>query len=275
MSTDQIVICDMESPDGEWKLHFFNPDRTSIAHVSQSICEHDKELVRPYKLLPIIIGSTEYIAVSCRKCKMISLINPEDVEPIMAYTGTRGEAGPMSLGLPGKLCMVGRVSGKVSLLDCTTTKFSLNRRLCEIDDLWSDSICYIECYDLIVLTSWYKKRICAMRSSDGQIVWDKSTQVVKDEEWKPYGLSILHDSDLLLVGDRYKARIMILSPGTGDILQTVPLPQETVCINELHLINDKLLVHYHGKLSNYSVSHLHLYKIDHSLFLIFMYYSVI
>ena len=150
MSTDQIVICDMESPHGEWKLHFFNPDETSMAHVSQSICQHDKELVRPYKLLPIIIGSTEYIAVSCRKCKMISLINPEDMECIMAYAGTRGEAGPMSLGLAGKLCMVGRVSGKVSLLDCTTTTFSLKGRLCEIDNLKPDNICYIEYYDLIV-----------------------------------------------------------------------------------------------------------------------------
>ena len=61
---------------------------------------------------------------------------------------------------------------------------------------------------------------------------------------------------------------MILSPMTGDILRTVPLP-EGRWINELHLINDKQCVYQEERLLSYSVSQLHLNKIGHCLFLIF------
>ena len=85
-------------------------------------------------------------------------------------------------------------------------------------------------------------------------MWDKSDQVVAGDEWNPSGLAFLCDHDLLLVGDMIEKRILILSPTTGDILQTVPLQQETGRIRDLHLINDRLLVHQFNKLSHYSVS---------------------
>ena len=154
--------------------------------------------------------------------------------------------------------MVDRYSGWVSLLDCTLMKFNLNRKLSTVDDdddqllFWYD-ICYIEDHDLIVLSSWTEKRICAMRSSNGQIVWDKSKQVVNGEEWKPHGLVFVHNPGLLLAGDRWEKRIMILSPNTGDILQIISLEEGKGWINNLHVMNDTLIVHQNGKLSQYSV----------------------
>ena len=282
LSTGQIVICDTECHKGEYKLHISNSDGISTGQTVQSICEHCSELFNPYKLLPIIIGGTEYIAVSCQMCNMIRLINPIDLnqEFLVAYEGDSLEVGPMCLGQTGTLCIVSAYSGQVSLLDCTTTKFTLKRRLCKIDDLCSvytpsvksfqinnlmaDGICYIKDHDFIVLSSWLHNRICAVRGSDGKMVWDIANQITNLAEWKPSGLAYFHDPGVLLVAGRYNGKILILSPSTGDILQTGQLPEETGLINNLQIVNSLLLVHHRpipragtsmkSKLTTFSVS---------------------
>ena len=90
----------------------------------------------------------------------------------------------------------------VTVLVCTTTTFSLKRRLCQIDDLWPNNICFIEDNDLIVLSSYYNERICSVRTNDGKIVWDQERQIVNGNAWKPHGLVYLHHQGLLLVGDQ-------------------------------------------------------------------------
>ena len=126
-------------------------------------------------------------------------------------------------------------------------RFTLKRRSSEIEGLWTDDISYIKDHGLIALTLKYNDRICAVRISDGQIMWDKSDQVVAGDECNPSGMAFLCNHDLLLVRDMIEKRILILSPTTGDILQTVPLQQETGRIHDLHLINDRLLVHQFNK----------------------------
>ena len=255
MSTGQIIICDKEFSQREYKFYCFNPDGTSTGcPVVKSICQHAKKYYSPHELLPIIIGSTEYIAVSCPECKMIRSINPDYPrrEPVVAYTGSKEGIGCMCLGQTGTLYFVDRHSGQVLLLDCTTTTFSLKRRLCNNYGFEPHYICYIEDHDLIVLSSsWIG--ICAVRSSDGQIVWDKSRQVVEGEEWRPAGLASLQDPGLLLVGDHLNRRIIIQSPVNGDILQALPLTEVKGVTDELHLINNKLLVYHSEGLSCWSV----------------------
>ena len=257
MSTGEIIICDRKYGE-EWKLYFYNPDMTSTGHMAQYPCEHRTHLnVNPYKLLPITIEGKEYIAVSCNECHMIHLINPEDLnqELVVAYEGNAGDMGPMCLGPALTLYVVGKYSGHVSLLDCTSTRFNLKAKLFQINNLFPDVICYIEDDDLIVLSSLFHRRICAVRSSDGHIVWEISEQIVNGKEWRPQGLTFLHDPDLLLVGDWGKERIIILSPITGDIMYIVPLLKKdlTHWINNIHVINDKLLVNFGEKLSHYLV----------------------
>ena len=248
-------MCHMNK--GEWGLNF-NPDVISAGREARRVCKHAIDAKTRYSLLPISIMGTEYMAVSCHMCDMIRLINPQDPsqEPVVAYKGNRGDVGPMCLGPTGTLCVVGMYRSWVSLLDCTSTKFSLKRRLYEIEDLWTENMCYIDVHDFIVLNSKYNVRICAVRISDGHIVWDKSKEVVDGKEWFPKGLAFLRHHHLFLVGDRFEKRILILSPTMGDILQTVPLQQKTQWISDLHLINDKLLVHHLNKLSYYSVSYI-------------------
>ena len=247
LSSGDVVLYDKESNGGNWNLHFFSPERQLVEHEARTICEH----YQCSSLLVVIIGNTEYIAVSCIECDMISLVNAQNLsqEPVVAYRGKDGEVGPMCLGSTGTLYVVGRFNGKVSLLDCTSTKFTLKRKLCVLNDLSIGHICHMEDHDLIVLSSYSYDGVAAVSSSDGQIVWFKS-HVVSN----PMGLAFLCDRDLLLVGDGTNERIQILSPNTGNVLQTVPLLQKTWWINDLHLINNKLLVHHGHKLFYYSVS---------------------
>ena len=253
LSTGHIVMCDWHKR--EWRINFLNQDGTFTGREAQRVCEHATAELNPYSLLQIMVSCTRYIAVACWMCGMIRLINAQDPsqEPIVAYKGTKVEVGLMCLGPTGTLCSMDRFSGKVYLLDCTSTKFILKRKLSEISNLLADDICYNEDHDLVILCSWIYKRICAVRISDGHIVWDKSKQVVNGKEWHPNCLAYLHDQDLLLVGDQYGERILVLSPNTGNILQTLSPEKVTERINDLHLINDKLVVHHGNKLSFYSV----------------------
>ena len=194
LSSGDVVLYDKEHNGGNWNLHFFNPERQLVEREAQAMCEH----YRYSSLLAVIIGSSEYIAVSCIECDMISLVNAQDPsqEHVVAYRGKDGELGPMCLGSTGTLHMVGRFNGKVSLLDCTSTKFTLKRKLCELNDLSIEHICYMEDHDLIVLSSYSYNGVAAISSSGGQIVWVKS-HVVSN----PMGLAFLRDRDLLMVGD--------------------------------------------------------------------------
>ena len=259
LSTGRIAVFDKDVNEGNWKFCLFNSEGTVIEDKANALCEHGGKGNRNnYKLLPIIFSNIEYIVVSCSLCCMIRLINPEDLnrEPVMACTEYWG---PMCLVDTHTICIVSR--SQVFLLDCTTTKFGLKRILCNTDGFCPDNICYIEDLDLIVLSSWAPCRICAVIIKDGQVVWDKSKQVLNHRTLQPKGLTFLHDPCVLIAGDR-KGNIVMLSPKTGDILQTIPLLSETIEINDFHLIIDKVLVHHQKHLSFFLVSYvLYLHQI--------------
>ena len=140
-----------------------------------------------------------------------------------------------------------------SILDCSKRQFNLKTKLPDIEYLVPDDICYIKKFDLIVLSSWVSNRICAVNSSDGQIVWDKSRQVADDKLWCPNTLALLSNQGLLLMADRYENWILILSCSTGDILHTTPLQESESGIIDFHLFRNKLLVYHPTKISYYTV----------------------
>ena len=252
LSTGQKVICGREAAGAEWKLHFCNKNDAVTSHEGRRICEHGKNDFSPYKFLPIIIFNKEYVVVSCYGCDKI-LINVDDLnnEPLVAYQGNGREIGPTCLQEAGTLCVVGQFNGAVSFLNCTRTEFTLKRTLPEINNLWADDICYIRDHDMMVLSSWYHNRVCAVRNS-GNFVWNK-VRSTAGNTWKPSALAFLPNNDVLLVGDSSEAKICIVSPKTGNPLQTVDLLHKAAGINDLHLVGDRLLVHSGRKLSYYSV----------------------
>ena len=142
--------------------------------------------------------------------------------------------------------MVGKSS--VSLFDCTKSKFTLKRSLSVMDDLAPSNICYIEDHDVIVISSTNSNRLCALRSSDGQIVWNKTM-----ETWCPNTLVYLQDQGVLLVGHKSGGDILAVSPSTGNLLEEFKLQDGTETIRGLHVVNDNLFVHLPKSLAYYMV----------------------
>ena len=161
---------------------------------------------------------------------------------IVAYEGNPGDIGPICHGQKGTLCIAGESS--VSLFDCNESKFTLKRRLSVMDDLAPSNICYLEDHDFIVISSTNSNRLCALRSSDGQIVWNKTM-----ETWCPNTLIFLQNQGVLLVGDKSGGNVSAVSPSTGDVLQKFKLQDGAETIKDLHIVDNKLLVHLPKRLA--------------------------
>ena len=101
-----------------------------------------------------------------------------------------------------------------------------------------------------------------MRSSDGQIIWGKSTPEIDGKECQPQRLVYLPQMDLILVGDYNNRRIIVVEAVSGDVVQTIELEEvelkEVGGINQLNVRGKQQLIVDHGflpfKLSFYSVS---------------------
>ena len=230
-----------------YKFYFFTKDGKPTGQKISQLCYDSGFCI---KLLSLIITGMEYLAVSCNDCKNIRLINLQDhdQEPIVAYT-SQEKVGPMCLGETGTLYTAARKSGVVSVLDCSTTSFILKSRLPEIKNFDATDICFMDRPGLIAVSSCPNSRICAI-SSDSGIVWDISPQI-DDEKVRPRGLVYLPDQDLLLVGDTWCKRMIVVTSNTGYIVQTISVHRT---VDDLHLNGSRLIVRTPGRLSIYTVS---------------------
>ena len=117
---------------------------------------------------------------------------------------------------------------------------------------------YIKEQAVLVLSSEEDKRLCAMRSSDGHIIWDTSTQQINSKMCTPDGLVYLSQVDLVLVGDWKNRRAIAVAAGSGDVIQTIGLKEVGDNIDEFHVRDGQLIVRHHGgrsraRLSTFSV----------------------
>ena len=268
LSDGSIVIHGRRFDEVEAKFHFFTKDGKPTGRMTSQLCEHF------ITLLSLIITGMEYLAVSCRDCKKIHLINlqDEDQEPLVAYSSQENDIGPMCQGEAGTLYTVGKYSGVVLVFDFTTTSFVLKRRLPEIKNFYTLDICYMHRPGLITLCSnapsrpmskHMKKimqlgklmkvdisdRICTL-STDGHLMWDISPEI-DDKKIKPKCLVYLPNQDLLLVGDGQNSRIIIVTGRTGCIVQTIPVDGH---VDYLHVNGSQLLAHTLEEISFYTVS---------------------
>ena len=219
-----------------------NPLRTIHAPCTQ----------RLLNLLPVTIDRKEYICVDCRN---IRLINLETSDLSVAYTDI--EVNCMCLGKSNTLYSVDN-QGEISVFDTKGTGFTLKRTLPTIG-MEATEMCYIRGSDMIILSLWETNRFCAMRSSDGQIVWDKSVEEIGGKVFDPMGLVYLCAMDSLIVGDRDNKQVIVVSGESGDVAQTVEIDGVHNDIKDLHVRDEELIVtncgiHDDVKLYFYSVS---------------------
>ena len=173
-------------------------------------------------------------------CENIRLVNLETSEVTVAYNGV--DALCMCQGEANTLYTLD-LYGEISELDTSHTNFTLRCTLPQVG-IRTDDMCYIKEHEIIVLSSMGKKRVCAVRSSDGLIVWDTSTQQIYGKEFRPMALVYLPQVDLILVGDRENRRLIAVAAGSGDVIPTIGLKEVGDSIYELHVRDGQLIVRH-------------------------------
>ena len=219
----------------------------------KGLCKHSEEKLDILSVvIKDIVEKNEFLAVSCWKCKYIKLINIEDPskKPILAYEGDG--VGPMWKGDEDIICTAS--NQKLLILGCRATQFELQRTIPVDLDNQPVQLHYIPKSDIFLLSSLLVEWGV---SGAGDIIWQKSGMIDK-KEFNPRGMVLVPELNSFLVADHPNQRLLVISIQDGDILQTLPV--ESLWIQNLHLIDDKLLIHHDSsstvKLSYYSVSSL-------------------
>ena len=241
---------------GNYKFYLCNTYGKTMGQTINAPCSHIPEC-----FLPVTINKKEYLCTSCPHCEKLRLINLDnlDVSPLarlatrrrkvtMAYNGLY--MWRMCQGESNTLYTVDWM-GVISVLDTSGTNFILKQTLPKID-IHVTNMCYMTEHHLIALSSWQDKRLCAIRSSDGQIVWDKLIEQIDSNGCNPRGLVYLPHVDLLLVGDRDNRRTIVVEAASGNVIQTIEL-KEADYIRGLHINGTKLTVR-HGDYGSTKVS---------------------
>ena len=217
----------------DYKFYLLDRHGNPTGQTIDRMCDNDPPYIT---LLPVTIKNQ--LCVACGYCGKILLINQETKQVTVAYTGL--DVYRMCQGEVNTLYTLD-LEGVISVLDMSGTNFTLIDILPKVD-MDVENMCYTS--ELIVLSSLLNKRVCAVRSSDGQIIWDKSTQQIDGKVCDPQGLVYLHQVDLVLVGDMYNRRIIVVEAASGDVVQTIELEDVVGSIQELHVHDDQLVIWY-------------------------------
>ncbi len=181
-------------------------------------CEHE-----PKKLLGVKVEEQELLAVACKHCGDIKLMNLETGETHVAY---KSEKMPDTLchGDAGRIWIYCR-DNTVTELNCTSKTFTVTRKTFDTSAEYH-FMCYLPAPHraLIYSTSnWVE----AVSAETGQQLWKLQGQV-DGKTIQPAGMTLDAEHQLLLTADSHGSRILVLDPETGSPLESFPMPHPQV-----------------------------------------------
>ena len=194
------------------------------------------------RVLGLLSGKKEMLAVSCRRSEVIRLIGVESGEVSVAFHDRRHYPGGMCLGEAGEMFVVHNVKGPkpVLQLNCSTAEFSLIRSI-KSGMVMVHSICYIPIHRLIVISARSSGVIRSVSCKSEVVVWQVKGQV-DGVECDPHGMVFSPALDALFVTDGGNTRILVLSPRDGSLRQVLSLDHKIGTVVRLCLCNDQLVV---------------------------------
>ena len=215
-----------------------------------------KEIKHPCErrlyLLCVQVAGREYLALSCKVCSDIKLMDlnehkednsklPLMRHPITAFSGEK--IGHMCHGEENRI-FVDAGADNMLELDASTITFAINRasslnplyprhrklkKLLAHRPFTLEGLCYVpEPHRLIVVS---KGCLQAVSPDDQKIVWTTRYQGP---------LLYLNSHDVILVGD--KKNVVVLNPETGSEIQSIELPDEVRDIQALCLFNNQIIM---------------------------------
>ena len=238
LSSGEVVVCGTKTDTGgdDSKFYLCDKEGKPTGRTINTVCGHSP---RGIILAPMAVDKKEYLSLSCHVCRNIRLINLETNKVSVACRGIR--VYRMCLGESDTLYTMDRY-GLISVFDISGPNFTLKCKLSKIDEnAYRSNMCYMNEHDMILLSSYSGQRLCAMRSSDGQIVWNKPIEQIDGKVCMPLRVVYLPQVDSLIVGDEATGQIVVLSGKSGDVVQTVEM-KEVTSIRDLHVRDDELML---------------------------------
>ena len=160
---------------------------------------------------------------------------------ISTFSVVLGVMGPMCSGDKGYLYTVGYKANKINYMTCNQTQFihtlfPLQPLHPEFEKIQAEEICYNSNSDEVILlsSSHHEQRICAVKHQYTQI-WNVVPQVGKMNIFSN-GLVHHTEQDVILTGDKYNHRIVVLSASSGATLDTLDPHTKVSRIENVHLI---------------------------------------
>ena len=243
LSTGDVVLHGSKTSENEkYKFYFFNREGNIKGRPIDTLCKHDLF----NNILSLTINGQEYLCNSCLICCQIRLIDLESNDVINAY---KADIWKMCPGEKGEIYIAS--AGKISILDVTTSSFTLKHTFPEIDNMRPDHMCYISESGLLVFSS--QKKMFHAINREGYTVWDTSAQIFDRSRCELLGLIYHPETKKLVAGDHANNMLIVVDGQTGQVLQSEPLENK---LFDLHLRGDELVIR-HGpvmKISFYSVS---------------------
>ena len=257
MESGIVVLWGKTSEQTPAAIHLYNSSTgfTKLPEV-KGLCQHDNQL-----LLPVTMNNKELLAVSCRLCQMIRLLDVENEDVTIAFHDSRFYPGRMSHGEGDVMYVLHSVKGAKPVLELNTAQvpFTGPVRTIKSGMKMYFGMCYIPSpHRLIVLSDNYDPGIIrAVSAETGEKVWEVKGEV-DGVECEPNGMLFSPQHQVLLVADGRNCRLLVLHPGDGSHLQTIQLDREMDVIAELCLHQNKLVVHHHAgrkvKVSYFSIN---------------------
>ena len=241
-SKNQVVICGQRTISDPWSLYTFqrNLDGTVEETWMDDPCQHGIVLGY-YKLRTVVQNGKELVAVLCRDCKDIKLIDMETKQVTSVIKSPVGDLINMCPG-PDSGLFVAVHLGNILQLD---SSFSVTKTF-DFSSFFNERLPYWWFYDFtymchlpaphntLVVNKGFELR--AVSPQDGCQVWSQ-----KCDGFTPYCLLFCPQQDVLLVSEVYKPKVRVLNPSDGSILQTIQIPN-IAWIGAMCLCNDQIVM---------------------------------
>ncbi len=179
-------------------------------------CQHE-----PIDILDVIVEGKELLAVACEHCRDITLMNLETGETHVAYCS---EKKPYTIchGEPGKIWVCCRGESSLRELNCSSKAFTETG-----NNITTTHHYYFMCYlpaphRALVLSCGQSME--AVSADTGQQLW-KLDGEVDGRKSSPWGVTFHAEHQLLLMAIGHN-RILVLDPWSGQILQSLLLPDD-------------------------------------------------
>ena len=196
--------------DGSYYIRSYDRDSGVVVKEIKCLCNHHKWSIKSICEHP---RKNDIVIESCQECRTVRSYNittgqNKDIFCESAlFTICRG---PMNTVLGAD------TDGRVSQLQLQESGDLICIHTIKTKQTYVRHMCYVEMYDIIVLSCMTPGHVCAVKRSDGSTLWEFNQQL-NGKDIDPQG--VCHDMDGCVYVANFNRGVIRIDGRTGDFLQ--------------------------------------------------------